>query len=162
MKTDKRSLLIAAAGVLFVAAVAVASLTAWTFWSDRQAEQNRASSAEAAQRTVEALFSYDFNNVDNQLATAAENLTSTYRDDYMKVIAQQAIPAAKETKLTVRTTAQASGVISTSRDSATILVFANQLFMRGDSDQKTITGSRLQVELTKQDGQWLVSNIIPV
>ncbi|MBL1077516.1 h domain protein [Nocardia sp. 2] len=162
MKFDKRSLLIGSAAILFIAAVTAAALTGWGFWSDRQAEQNRAGAVDAAQRTVEALFSYDYNTVDHELPRAAENLTSDYRDSYKQVTEQQAIPAAKEQKLTVRTTVQATGVIETSRTHATVLVFSNQLFKRADAAEETLSGSRLQVELAKEDGRWLVSNITPV
>ncbi|WP_067698761.1 hypothetical protein [Nocardia jejuensis] len=159
---DKRSLLLAGAVALFVAASVVASLTGYRFWSDRQAEQNRSSSVVVASDTVEALFSYDFNTAEKDLPKAAEKLTSDYRDSYMKVIQDQAIPTAKEKKLSVQTTVQATGVIATTRDHATVLVIANQRFSSTDSPQDTLMSDRLHVELTKKDGQWLVSDIKPV
>ncbi|MCU1647873.1 MAG: hypothetical protein JWN03_8148 [Nocardia sp.] len=162
MKFDKRHLLVAGAAVLFVAATVVASLTGYRFWSDRQAEQNRTSSVTVASDTVEGLFSYDFNTAEKALPKAAEKLTSGYRDSYMKVIKDQAIPTAKEKKLSVQTTVQATGVISTSRDHATVLVVANQRFSSTDSPQDTLMSDRLQVELTKQDDHWLVSDIKPI
>ncbi|MFE3222199.1 h domain protein [Nocardia sp. NPDC059228] len=162
MKFDKRYLLVATAAVLFVAAAVVASLTGYRFWSDRQAEQNRTSAVAVAQDTVEELFSYDFNSAEKELPKAADKLTSSYRDSYMKVIQDQAIPAAKEKKLSVQTTVQATGVIATSRDHATLLVVANQRFSSQDSPQDTLMSDRLQVELTKQSDHWLVSDIKPI
>lgn len=158
----KRNLLVAAAAVLFVAATVVASLTGYGFWSDRQAEQNRTSSVAVASDTVEALFSYDYNTAETELPKAADKVTSDYRDSYLKVIQEQAIPAAKEKKLTVRTDVQATGVISTTRDHATVLVIANQRFSSVDSPQETLMSDRLQVELTKQGGNWLVSDVKPL
>lgn len=133
MKFDKRSLLIAAAALLFIAAVTVGSLTGYRFWSDRQAEQNRTSAVAVAQDTVEQLFSYDFDTAESALPKVADKLTSGYRDSYLKVIHDQAIPTAKEKKLSVQTVVHAAGVISTSRDSASILVLANQRFARIES-----------------------------
>ncbi|MET9488346.1 h domain protein [Nocardia sp. NPDC006630] len=162
MKFDKRYLLVAGAAVLFVGAAVMASLTGYRFWSDRQAEQNRTSSVAVARDTVEGLFTYDYDTADKDLPKAAEKLTSGYRDSYMKVISEQAIPTAKEKKLNVQTSVQATGVISTSRDHAVVLVIANQRFTSVDSPQDTISSDRLHVELTKEHGHWLVSDIKPI
>ncbi|MGW3539764.1 hypothetical protein [Nocardia niigatensis] len=162
MKIDKRHLLVGVSAMLFVAAAVVASLTGYRFWSDRQAEQNRTSAVAVAQDTVEELFSYDYNSADKALPKAADKLTSGYRDSYMKVIQDQAIPAAKEKKLSVQTTVQATGVISTAADHATVLVIANQRFSSADSPQDTLMSDRLQVELTKQSDRWLISDIKPI
>ncbi|MEC3913621.1 h domain protein [Nocardia sp. CDC160] len=162
MKFDKRSLLVGVAAVLFVAAAVVGSLTGYRFWSDRQAEQNRSSAMAVAQDTVEELFSYNYDTAEKKLPQVADKLTSDYRDSYMKVIQDQAIPAAKEKKLSVQTVVHATGVISTTRDKATVLVIANQRFSSTDSAQETITSDRLQVELTKQHDNWLISDIKPI
>lgn len=162
MKIGKRTVLVIAAGVLFVAAVVAASLTGYGYWSDRQAEKARVDSVAAAQHTVESLFSYDFGTADKELPKAADNLTGDFRDTYLKLIESSVIPAAKEKKITVQATAQAAGVISTSKDHASVLVFANQLTTTADSPQGTITSSRVRVELTKQGDHWLASAVTPV
>ncbi|WP_067573940.1 h domain protein [Nocardia acidivorans] len=163
MKTiSKRSVLFAATGVLFVAAVVVTALTGYRFWSDRQAEQARSESVAAAQHTVESLFSYDFNTADKELPRAADNLTGDFRNTYLTLISKSVIPAAKEKKITVQATSQAAGVIDTSRDHATVLVYANQLTTSADLPKGTLTSSRVRVELVKHDGHWLATAVTPV
>ncbi|WP_433564350.1 h domain protein [Nocardia sp. CA-151230] len=162
MKLTVRSIVIAAAGILLVAAVVVGSLVGDRFWSERQAEQNRSSATAFAADTVESLFTYNYDSAEKDLPAVADKLTSDYKDSYLKVIHEQAIPAAKEKKLSVQTTVQATGVISTTRDRATVLVIADQRFSSADTPQDTLMSDRLQVELTKQSGHWLVSDVKPI
>ncbi|MEU6581915.1 h domain protein [Nocardia sp. NPDC046763] len=159
MKINARSIMIGVAGVLLVAAVAVGSLVADRFWSDRTAERNRTSAAAFAQDTVEDLFTYNYDSADKELPKVADRLSGAYRDSYMKVINEQAIPAAKEKKLNVQTLVSATGIIASSRDHVTILVIADQRFSSSDSAQQTLASDRLQVELTKHDDSWLVTDI---
>ncbi|MFE3189054.1 h domain protein [Nocardia sp. NPDC059240] len=159
MKINARSIMIAVAGVLLVAAVAVGSLVADRFWSDRTAERNRASAADFARDTVEDLFTYNYDSAEKELPKVAERLSGAYRDSYMQVINEQAIPAAKEKKLDVQTVVQATGVIDSTRDTATVLVIADQRFSSTDSGKETLASDRLQVKLTKHDDSWLVSDI---
>ncbi|MGV9667137.1 h domain protein [Nocardia niigatensis] len=162
MKLNARSIVLAVAGVLLVAAVVVGSIVGDRFWSEREAEQNRSSAAAFASDTVESLFTYNFDSAERELPQVADKLTSDYRDSYLKVIHEQAIPAAKEKKLSVQTTVQATGVIATTRDRATILVIADQRFSSVDTPQDTLMSDRLQVELTKQSGHWLISDVKPI
>lgn len=162
MKINARSIMIAVAGVLLAAAVTVGSLVADRFWSDRTAERNRTSAAAFAQDTVEDLFTYNYDSAERELPKVADRLSGAYRDSYMKVINEQAIPAAKEKKLSVQTTVQATGVITTTRDRATVLVIADQRFSSVDTPQDTLMSDRLQVELTKQSGHWLISDVKPI
>lgn len=162
MRFDKRTVLFAAAGILFTAAVVISSLVGWQFWSDRQGEQARSEAVAAAGETVEALFSYDYGTAERELPKAADHLTGDFRDTYLTLIEKSVIPGAKEKQLTVRATVQATGVISSSKDAATVLVYANQVTTSGTQPQGTITSSRVRVELTKNHDQWLAEAVTPV
>ncbi|MFI1914347.1 h domain protein [Nocardia sp. NPDC020380] len=162
MSINKRSILIAAAGVLFVVATVCATLTGYRFWSDREAEQARSQSMDAARTTVQSLFSYDYDSADKELPKAADNLSGDFRDTYLKLIRSSVIPAAKDKKIIVQATAQAAGVISATSDHATVLVYANQVTTSADVPKGTITSSRVEVAMVKQDGRWLTTSIKPV
>ncbi|WP_024800803.1 h domain protein [Nocardia sp. BMG51109] len=162
MNSKLRPVLFVAATVLVVAAAAVASLTGFRYWSDHQAEQARVDSVAAARRTVEAMFTYDFNTVDKELPKAADNLTPSFRNDYLKLINQAIAPGAKEKQLTVHATAQSAGVVSAERSHATVLVYLNQVTTSKDSPQGNVTPSRVRVAVDKDDGRWLVGQVTPI
>ncbi|MFF2552980.1 h domain protein [Nocardia sp. NPDC058058] len=162
MKFDRRTILIAAAAILFVAAAVVGSLTGYGYWSDVQAEKARTDAVAAARHTVETMSSYQFENIDTEMPKAADNMDGDLRDTYLKLIAQTVIPTAKEKKINVQATVQASGVISTTRDSATVLVFMNSVTTSESLPQGTITSSRLRVDLTKHGSHWLATEVKPV
>ncbi|MQY24638.1 h domain protein [Nocardia aurantia] len=158
----KRIVLAVTAVVLFVAAVAASGFTGYRFWSDRQAERARAASVTATQRTLEAIFTYDYKSVDNELPKAANNLTSDFRHDYLILIKNDIAPAAKQKDLTVRATAEAAGVISTDRSHAVVLAYLNQVLTSKDSPQGSVLSTRVRVSLDKDAGQWLVAKIDPI
>ncbi|WP_019931526.1 hypothetical protein [Nocardia sp. BMG111209] len=158
----KRIVLVVTAVVLFVAAVATSVVVGYRFWSDREAEQARAASATAAQRTLESIFTYDYRTVDNELPKAADNLTQNFRHDYLILIKNDIAPGAKEKELTVRATAEAVGVISTERSHAVVLAYLNQVLTSKDSPQGSVLNTRVRVNLDKDDGHWLVQRIDPI
>jgi len=156
------TLLTTAAVVLFIAAVAAGSFVGYRFWNDRQAEQARAASVDAARRTVASMFTYNFKTVDTELPKAADNLTPSFKGDYLKLINQAIAPGAKEKELNVQATVQAAGVVSADRSHSTVLLYLNQVTTSKDSPQGTVTPSRVRVTLDKDDGHWLVGNVTPI
>ncbi|MQY19433.1 h domain protein [Nocardia macrotermitis] len=150
------------AGVLVVAAVAVGAFAGYRFWNDRQAEQARTASVDAARRTVAAMFTYDFNTVDTQLPKAADSLTPTFKGDYLKLINAAIAPGAKQKQLTVQATTQAAGVVSADRSHAVVLLYLNEVTTSAASPQGTVTPSRVRVSLEKDGGRWLVGEVTPV
>ncbi|MCX4093422.1 h domain protein [Nocardia sp. alder85J] len=158
----RRITLVVTAVVLFLAAVTVSSGVGYKFWTDRRTEQARAASSTVAQRTLEAIFTYDYHTVDTELPKAANNLTPSFRGDYLTLITKDIAPAAKQKELTVRATAEAVGVISTQPSHAVVLVYLNQVTTGKDSPQGSVLGTRVRVSLDKDGGQWLVGKIDPI
>lgn len=154
--------LVATAVVLFIAAVAVASFTGYRFWNDRQAEQARTASVDAARRSVAAMFTYDFHTVDTELPKAANDFTPSFKSDYLKLINQVIAPGAKQKQLTVQATTQAAGVVSADRSHAVVLLYLNQVTTSKDSPQGTVTPSRVRVSLDKDGGHWLLAQVTPL
>lgn len=161
MRKNLRPILFVSAAVLLVAALAV-SFTGFKYWSDQQAEHARAESVDAAQTTVTAMFTYDFNNVDTELPKSADNLTPDFRKDYLKLVNEVIAKGAKEKQLTVKASSQAAGVVSADRSHAVVLVYLNQITTSKDSPQGAITPSRVRVTMDRQDGRWLTSQVTPI
>ncbi|MFF0493320.1 h domain protein [Nocardia sp. NPDC004068] len=162
MRASSRTILIACAAILFVAAAAVGGVTGYRFWSDRQTEQARTDSVSAARRTVQAMFSYDFHTVDTELPKVGDSLTPDFRKDYLKLVDEVIAKGAKEKELTVKANTTADGVVSADRSHAVVLIYLNQITTGKDSPQGTVTPSRVRVTLDKDDGHWLVSQVTPI
>ncbi|NKY53178.1 h domain protein [Nocardia vermiculata] len=162
MRNKLRPILIVSAAVLFVAALAVGGFTGFTYWSDQQTENARTDSVDAARRTVQAMFSYDYHTVDKELPKSADNLTPEFRKDYLKLVNEVIAKGAKEKELTVKANTQASGVVTVDRSHAVVLVYLNQITTGKDSPQGAVTPSRVRVSMDKQDGRWLASEVTPI
>ncbi|MFQ6398904.1 h domain protein [Nocardia sp. KC 131] len=155
-------ILLAVAAIIVIVAGIVGGINGFRYWDDRQSEQSRAEAVDAADRTVTAMFTYDFKTVDTELPKAADQLSPSFRDDYLKLIKQAIAPGAKEKQLTVKATTEASGVVSADRSRAVVLMFLNQVTTSQESPQGTSTGSRVRVNLDKSDDHWLVSQVTPI
>lgn len=162
MKKNLRPILIVSAAVLLVAALAVGGFTGFTYWNDKQTEQARTDSVDAARRTVQAMFTYDFHTVDTELPKSADNLTPDFREDYLKLVKEVIAKGAKEKQLTVKADTQASGVVSADRDHTVVMLYLNQVTTSKDSPEGTITPSRVRVTMEEQDGRWLAAKVTPI
>ena len=54
---------------------------------------------------------------------------------------------------------QDAGVVTSTRDTATVLLFINQSVTRGGNELVQINPSRLTYSMTKDDGRWLINSI---
>jgi Mce-associated membrane protein len=108
------------------------------------------------------MFTYDYKTVDTELPKAADNLTPSFKNDYLKLINQAIAPGAKQKQLTVQATTQAAGVVSADRSHAVVLLYLNQVTTSKDSPQGVVTPSRVRVSLDKDNGHWLVAQVTPI
>ncbi|MET8876391.1 h domain protein [Nocardia sp. NPDC004604] len=155
-------LMASAVALVIVALAAICGVTGYKYWNDRKSEQARTQAVPAAQRTVEAMFTYNFKTVDAELPKAADSLTGSFRDDYLKLIREAIAPGAKEKELNVQATTQASGVVSAESAHAVVLLYLNQVTTSKDAPQANISTSRVKVSLDKDGGHWLVSAVTPI
>ncbi|MFF5031650.1 hypothetical protein [Nocardia salmonicida] len=150
---------LAAAGLI---AAIVLGVSGYQLWQQDKTEQARTDAMSTASRTVSAMFTYEPATVDTELPRAADNLTESFRAEYLKLIEQAIAPGAKEKQLTVKATTQAEAVVSADAEKAVILLYLNQLTTSKDAPDGTTSGSRVRVSLDKADNRWLVSQVTPV
>jgi len=129
---------------------------------DRQIEQAREEAVAAASEQAIEMLAYKFDTAGDELSKAADGLTGDFRDDYTKLIQDVIVPGAEEKQLTVQVTVQAGGVISAEPDSASVLLYLNQITTSAEVPEAQTAGSRVIVDLQKVDDQWLVSSLKPV
>jgi Mce-associated membrane protein len=137
-------------------------VTGFRYFDNRASEQARTQVVPVAQRTVEAMFTYNFKTVDAELPKAADNLTGSFRNDYLKLIKEAIAPGAKDKQLNVQATTQAAGVVSTEPARAVVMLYLNQVSTGKDSPQANISTSRVKVSLDKDGNRWMVSEVTPI
>ncbi|SDH29600.1 Mce-associated membrane protein [Rhodococcus triatomae] len=161
---------VASRGVLLRVAVAavigvLVVTIGWMLYLQRQdnlVEQARTDATDAAAAQAVAMLAYEFGNVDEQLAEAADGLTGSFREDYRTLVEEAIAPGAKEKKLTVQVTVQAKSVVEADADSATVLLYLNQVTTSAEAPDARTVGSRITMDLEKVDGTWLTSRLTPV
>lgn len=157
-----RVLLSALAVVIVIALVAGVGVL---FYQNRQNEQTdaaRTDATSAASAQAAAMLAYDFGNVEEELAAAADGLTGDFKDEYTTLVSEVIAPAAKEKSLTVQVTIQGSAVVAAEPESATIMLFLNQITTSSDNPDASSSGSRVRMDMEKVDGRWLASNLTPI
>ncbi len=160
--TKSRKILQALAVVVVLALAAGVGVLYYQYQQIGQTEQARTDATSAATEQAMAMLAYDFNNVDQQLATAADGLTGDFKDEYAKLVNDVIAPAAKEKSLTVQVTVQGTAIVSADPDAATVLLFLNQITTSSDAPDAASSGSRVRMNMEKVDGRWLASNLEPI
>lgn len=154
--------LAAVAAVLVIALAVIVGILANGYRDDRATEQARTDAVAAATEQAAAMLSYNYNEVDQQLAAAADGLTGDFRDEYTKLMTETIAPGAKEGKLTTEATVQAGSIVSATPDDAVVLLFVNQVTTSADVPDAATTGSRVRMEMHRDGDRWLTGRLTPV
>ncbi|WFR72313.1 h domain protein [Prescottella defluvii] len=155
-------LLAGLAGVLVLALVIGVGWLGWGYLQDRATEQARTDAVQAASAQAAAMLSYNYNDVDQQLAAAADGLTGEFKADYDKLAKETIAPGAKDKKITVQATVQAGSIVSATPDDAVVLLFVNQITTSAEMPDSATTGSRVRMEMHKEGDRWLTGRLTPV
>lgn len=159
----KSGILVRSLAVVIVLALAAGvGVLFYQYRQNEQTEQARTDAVSAASAQATSMLAYDFDNVDQQLGSAADGLTGDFRDEYTKLVTDVIAPSAKEKSLTVQVTVQGTAVVSADPDEATILLFLNQITTSTDVPDAASSGSRVRMTMEKVDGRWLASELAPI
>ncbi|MFD4367314.1 h domain protein [Rhodococcus sp. NPDC058521] len=161
-KNTRKTVLASLAGVLVLVLVGLVVWQGLAYREDRQVEQTREEVVDVAGQQAVAMLAYNFDTAEDQLTSASDGLTGSFREDYTKLINDVIVPGAQEKKLTVQVTVQAGGVISAEPEHASVLLYLNQITTSADAPEAKTSGSRVKIGLDKVDGRWLVNNLEPV
>lgn len=151
--------------VMGVLAVVVAVLLGWVLYSansDQAAEDSRVDAPVAAAAQVKLMFEFDHGAVRDQMAKALEGTTGDFRAQFEKEINDSVIPNAEANDSSVTATVIGQGAVTATKDTATVLVYVNQVVNANTGPKATFTPSRLLVDMTKVDGNWKVSGLTAV
>ena len=153
-----------------IAALAVASLVLAGFLAIRI--QHRVDDAKAgpgasaaAERALEAAFSFDYRHMEADRDRAVRYMTSSYRKDYLKTFDKLLIagpdgdpgPAVK-TKAVVTADVLDTGIVDSDRSRVRVVAFMNQSSVKGDAGP-TILQNRVVVTMVRHNGDWLIDDV---
>ncbi|QDQ98655.1 twin-arginine translocation pathway signal [Tomitella fengzijianii] len=157
MRAATRSLLAAALLVLLCGAVLQHHHV--------RADEERAAAAgavAAAEAQATALLSYRPETASRTLHAAEAALApGPFHNRYADMIEQRTIPAAKNERIGTSAEIAGSAWLSGDDERARVLLFVNQTSRSGD-DPPESAGSRIEVTVTRADGDWRIVEFRPI
>jgi Mce-associated membrane protein len=150
-----------------VALLASAGVAGWLYFYqyrvDQQTDADAANVAlDAAKNGTVALLSYSPDTIDKDFANAKSNLTGDFLSYYTQFTEQIVTPAAKEKQVKTAASVVQAAVSDIQPDSATVLVFVNQVTTSKENPDGSFAASSVKVGLKKVDGRWLINTFDPV
>ncbi|MPY99011.1 MAG: hypothetical protein GEU97_13605 [Actinophytocola sp.] len=108
---------------------------------------------------VEAMFSYDYNNVEQHEKAVKDVLaTDEMRSQYEQLMGDVKDKAPQQ-KVVLQTAVRNIAVIEMTDDTARVLAFIDQTSIREDTGQSAATGDQPTITVVKVDGEWKISHI---
>jgi Mce-associated membrane protein len=127
-------------------------------------DRDRASTGALAAATtgVATVLSYNYRSLDADFTKAEALLTPSFRKSYVSTTAKAVQPLAAKYQAVSTAQASAAGVITASAARATVLVFVSQQVTNTQLSAPRLDRSRIQVELVRSHGRWLINKLTPV
>lgn len=112
----------------------------------------------AAAANAALVLSYGYKTLDDDEKKARAVLTAGFAKKYLAVMGK-AGPKAADAKLTLKATVASTALISLRKSSAKVLLFVNTITTAAGSDKQQLNQNRVLMTMTRQDGDWVVSNL---
>ena len=135
----------------------------WNDWRGGDVETAHEEAASEAASSVETIFSYQYDQLDEHLDDAKATMTTSFAKKF-QTISPALNDLAPQRKIQVKSSTREAAPLECGNDcdaeKASILVFIDQARVADGAKEPTVFGNRIRVEMVKQDGTWLVNNII--
>ncbi|HET7312211.1 MAG TPA: hypothetical protein VFJ17_12900 [Mycobacteriales bacterium] len=122
----------------------------------------RVSALAAAKRAAHDILSYDYRNLDADIAKAKSETTGLFARQYAGSAATL-LAQARQLRAIVQATPSVPGVVSATGDEVVVLVWVDQASVKQLTGQKTpttrIDQSRVRMTMTKVGGAWKVAQL---
>lgn len=150
--------LLAVAAVLLLAAAVLLYLRLYRA-EQRVDEGVRADVAQTAADVSAALLTYTPDTVAADMYAATQRLTGEFKDRYGRLTDTAIVPSARAQKITTAATVTGAGVTDLTADHADALVFLRQVTTTAAAPEPVTATVGAVVELTRVNGEWLVSDL---
>jgi Mce-associated membrane protein len=148
----------AAAGIVFVAVVALSGFLAWQLkQEDDTAAAGRAALA-TAQRYAVALTSIDTNNIDQNFTQVLDGATGEFKDMYSQS-ASQLRQVLIDNKAMSKGIVVDSAIKSATKTKVDVLLFVDQSVTNTVNPEPRIDRSRVAITMELVDNRWLASKV---
>jgi Mce-associated membrane protein len=142
-----------------VAVLAACLLAALTTRHDRDEVAAGDAAVAAARTSAATILSYDYRHLDSDFAAATALTTGSFRSDYQATTTKAVSQLATQTKAVVVAKVAAVGVVSSSTDRATLLLFVDQTTTSNRLSSAKTDLVRVQMTMSRVGGRWLVSSL---
>lgn len=160
MRVTRFRLVGAVLAVLVVGAVAVAGVLGVRYFDARATEDARDDVLAAAKSYATTMFGYDPGNVSDHVNRSRAIVTGAAQQQYNeKVVPASFVSEVRKQQIVSQAVIQDAGVVTNTRDSATVLIFMNQSVSRGGKELVRVDPSRLTFAMIKDGDRWLISDI---
>ncbi|ORI28809.1 hypothetical protein BH686_00760 [Rhodococcus erythropolis] len=162
LSTRTTAVSLAGLGILLAGAIGGTAVLEHQLSGHRATDDAITAATDSAETRLPQVLSYDFNTVDTQFASAVDNLTGKFRDDFAELSSGVIIPAAHRDSIITVAEVVESSVVNADANDVTLLLFLNQSTTSTKYEGPRLDGSRVRVTMTDADGSWLISDITPV
>ena len=135
------------------------------YWKHVQLAGEQATAEELpdlAKSQIPQILGYEYSSVQRSTTQALTLMTPAFRKRYEELTAKNNIfNDAVKRKLISQVNVVGAGMISSHRDSGTVLAFVNRV-ITDERKQPNYEGSRLKVDYRKIDGKWLIDEMTPI
>lgn len=115
----------------------------------------------AAKTRVPELLSYENATLEDDLATALDQTTGAFTDDYRTILTDVVTPTATERRISTSASVSAAGVVSGDRDEVVVLLFLTQSTTAAKAGT-TVAGSRVEVTMARDGDTWKIAGLKPL
>jgi len=149
------------AGAAIVAICALLGASGWMLWHHQTVQSERQRSAAyiaAAKQGVVNLTSLDFNNAKEDVQRVLDSSTGEFRDDFQRR-ADDFASVVKDSKAVTQGSVKATAVESMGKDSAVVLVLANERVTNSAGAKDDSRAFRFRVSVVREGDQLKISKV---
>jgi Mce-associated membrane protein len=126
---------------------------------DEDAQVAAETAPSVAERAAEAILAYDHTNLEGGKEGAQEFMTSSFAEEYATTFERTVKPAARTYRATVSVEVKGSSVVRASDDRVKVLLFVDQTTQSTAHDRPQVALNRVELDMVRTDGEWLVDDI---
>jgi Mce-associated membrane protein len=151
-----------AVAALCLPAAAGAALLAREASNDNAVAAARTQAVHAAVQVAHDVLSYDYRSISTDVARAKAESTGVFGQQYAQEAGALAAQA-RQVHAIVQASVSSPGVVSATADEVVVLAFVDQAAVQQRAGQKSpvtrIDQNRVRLTMTKERGQWLLSQL---
>ncbi|MFN2562552.1 MAG: hypothetical protein ABR571_14825 [Jatrophihabitans sp.] len=145
--------------VLSAGLIVVLVIGYFSWQHQRDLTNARAGALKAGKAFALDFGAYDYRNLDADFKKVTTGMTAEFAKDYIDT-SSKLKPTLVQYKTRVTSSLQGAGVTSASTTRATIVVFLDQTVRTSQSSVPRLDRNRLQMQLERHNGKWLVAKLL--